>query len=49
MILLYVEKNFLNLKELSDANVVSLTKNVYGLEVHSLWILMKFLVLVSYE
>ena len=32
-----------------DASVVSLTKNDYGLAVHSLNILVKFLVLISDE
>ena len=40
---------FLNLKGLSDACVVSLTKKEYGSAVHFLWILMKFLVLISDE
>ena len=36
MILLYIKNIFLNLKGLSDASVVSLTKKEYGLAVHSL-------------
>ena len=40
---------FLNLKGLSDASVVSLTKKEYGSAVHFLEILMKFLVLISDE
>ena len=44
-----LKRFFLNLKGLSDASVVSLTKKEYGLAVHSLWILMKSLVLISDE
>ena len=40
---------FLNLKGLSDASVVSLTKKEYGSAVHFLEISMKFLVLISDE
>ena len=40
---------FLNLKELSDANVASLTKNEYGSAVYFLWILMKSLLLIADE
>ena len=42
-----LKRFFLNLKGLSDASVASLTKKEYGLAVHSLWILMKSLVLIS--
>ena len=40
---------FLNLKGLFGASVVSLTKKEYGSKVHFLWILMKYLVLISDE
>ena len=39
----------LNLKGLSDASVVSLTKKEYVSAVHFLWILMKSSVLISDE
>ena len=41
--------NFLNRKGLSDASGVSLTKTEYGSKVHSLWILMKSLRIISDE
>ena len=44
-----LKRFFLNLKGLSDASVVSLTKKEYGLTVHFLWILVKSLVLMSDE
>ena len=44
-----LKKYFLNLKGLSDASVVFLTKKEYGLEVDSLYILMKSLKLISDE
>ena len=44
-----LERLFLNLKELFGASVVSLTKKEYGSKVHFLWILMKYLVLISDE
>ena len=47
--MLYLKRIFLYLKGLSDASVVSLTKNEYDLSVHFLWILMKSLVLISDE
>ena len=49
MILLYVKKIFLNLKGLSDASVVSLTKEEYVSAEHFLWILIRSLVLMSDE
>ena len=45
--LLYLKNNFLNLKGLSDARVVSLTKKEYGSAVHFLYMLVKYLVLMS--
>ena len=47
--LLYLKRIFLNLKGLSDASIVSLTKKEYGLPVHSLKVLIKSLVLISDE
>ena len=48
--IIFIQKDFfLNLKGLSDASVVSLTKKEYGSTVHFLWILMKYLVLISDE
>ena len=44
-----LKRFFLNLKGLSDASVVSLTKNEYGSTVHFLYILAKSLVLMSDE
>ena len=44
-----LKRFFLNLKELSDVNVVSLTKKEYGSEVQFLYILAKYLVLMSSE
>ena len=51
MILLYIyfRRFCLNLKRLSDASVVSLTKKEYGSAVHFLQILMKSLKLMSDE
>ena len=42
----YVKIFFWNLKGLSDASVVSLTKKEYGSAVHFLYILLKSLVLI---
>ena len=47
--LLYSKNNFLNIKGLSDASVVSLTKNEYGSTVQFLLMLVKSLVLMSDE
>ena len=44
-----LKRFFLNLKGLFDANVVSLTKNEYGSALHSIYILVKSLVLISDE
>ena len=44
-----LQRFFLNLKGLFDANVVSLTKKEHGSAVHSLWILMESSVLISDE
>ena len=44
-----LKRFFLDFKVLSDAIVVSLTKNEYGSAVHFLWILMKCLKLISNE
>ena len=42
-----LKRFFLNLKGLFNASVVSLTKNEYGSAVHSLYMLVKSLVLMS--
>ena len=44
-----LKRFFLNLKELFDGSVVSLTKKEYSLPVHYLWILMRSLVFISDE
>ena len=44
-----LKRFFLNLKRLSDASVVSLTKKEYGPAVHFFWILMKSSLLISDE
>ena len=44
-----LKRFFLNIKGLSDASVVSLTKNEYSSEVHFLKKLVKSLVLMSDE
>ena len=44
-----LKRFFLNLKGLFDESVQSLTKNEYGPAVHFLYILAKFLVLMSDE
>ena len=44
-----LKKFFLNLKGLFDVSVVSLTEKEYGSAVHFLYILVKYLVLMSDE
>ena len=44
-----LKRYFLNLKGLSDASVIPLTKKEYGSAVQFFWILMKSLVLISDE
>ena len=47
--LLYFKNNFLNIKGLSDASVVSLTRKGYYSVVHFLSILIQSLILISDE